>query len=479
MRVANSSRAGISTLESIFGVIILLLVVVFTWLIVGREDDRPKTVSSAPEEEFSEPVLRGRDRWRGREGDAAGDAFGDQSFADAEASGLGQDWLARDGGEAAGEAGATSSSRLIVEVDASLRDHFAAAFSDPVRPDWSRFLSLARDLDADELPEAWSLLKEQPWSREKQDTMKSFVEYWAQTDPEAAIEFGQSLESSYDRRMVISASVRVWAASDPEAAMAWYDEQKESGKRIRGSSLLRGLYEGAPELALARVWAMEDTHRQSSALRSLFLSSHEEYKEGADKLHALFESSEDPAHREVLAKMVADVWAREDPMRAIAWAETLGDEPDIQKRVLVSAAEAWGRREPEAAMAWVQEQGLVEGNKRLVENIARSWTHDNPASLQRWIDSAPASSGRDAMVSACVRGFMYRDPGRALAMAESISEEEARYKAMGSVASHWMHRDKNGAVAAVLASSMPEEMKRKYAMKMIPAAQKRPGTTRR
>jgi len=68
--------------------------------------------------------------------------------------------------------------------------------------------------------------------------------------------------------------------------------------------------------------------------------------------------------------------------------------------------------------------------------------------------------------------LQHRDPASALALAESITAESERYKLMASVADRWGRSDQNAAAIAVLGSSMPDEMKRKYAMKVSPSAGK-------
>jgi hypothetical protein len=461
------AKSGVSVLECLFGVTILALLVVSAVLIVRQRRDSvaPSITVASEGADWTEPQARDR-----RQGDRewAGDDSNEASLR--EKSDMGQDSFVHDNNEEswAGEPSSSISARAHTPSSASIRDHFASALSVSGRPNWPRFSSLVRQLDAEQLPEAWSLLQEQPWSREKQDAMKAFVEHWATHDAQAALDFAMTLESASERRAIKGTAIKTWAATDPETALEWYEQQLQRGEHISSRSFFSGLYEGSPELTMERVWAMQDQRKQTYALRSIFLSSHDGSEQGAMRLQSLFDASEDPAQRELLAGMVAGVWSREDPMRAIAWADELGDEPDVQNRVYIAAAKVWGTRQPEAAMAWVQEQNLVEGNQHLIQNIARSWARDNPTSLKRWVDSSGASPQRDKIVGSFTREMARRDPAAAMAMAETVSDTGARYQLITTVMSQWVRRNKAEAVAAALSSSMPPEMKRKYAMMIIP-----------
>jgi hypothetical protein len=362
-------------------------------------------------------------------------------------------------------------------TSADLPSELSGALAVTGNPDWRRVLALVRKLDPEQFPAAWSLMQEQPWSQEKQDAIKSFIQHWARLAPSDAIDFALSLESSHQRRAAYGTALETWASADPEGALAWYTEQQAQGdegaKHIPLSRFLSGLYASQPETALEMIWELDDPRKQSQLLGSLFLSSEEDKALGADQLKSLLDASEDPDQRRLLADMVADVWAARDPMRAIAWAAELDDDPDVQQAIYMSAAEAWGRREPEAAMAWLEAQDLDAISPRTLGRITQSWGHDNPTSLQAWLDTTEPSSMRDAVVTARISSLRYRDPASAIALAESISDTSNRHRSIASVVSRWMRTDRNAAVAAALASSMPPEMKRPYAMRVVPNRRRR------
>ena len=465
----DRQKTGISLLEVIFGIVILMLVGIFFVVFVGRKGndhgsdptaDQDATVASASKLGKNAPRQR--------------DAAGHRPIGTGKA---GADGLADTPSVLSGSEGEAQEAQAEHRVSASkmasaeaLRSYFSSALDGPELPRWQSFLALARTLDLEQLPAAWSLLQEQPWSREKQDAMKAFVMHWTREAPESAIEFALGLESSRQRRTAYATALETWAATDPEGALAWYDGHKDGGKMEHRSvsHLLAGLYTSAPETALAMIWETEDPRKKASLLRSLFLSSREDREQGAMELKALFDASEDPSQRQLIANMVAGVWAADDPMRVIAWGSGFQDDPELQTQIYKAAIKGWGRREPEATMEWMQEQGLLETFPDELRHITRSWGYDNPTSLQRWIESAPPSSTRDTVVTARIDALRRRDPTSAMALAEIISVSEERYKAMASIASSWMRSDKNAATAAILSSSMPTEMKRKYAMKVVP-----------
>ncbi len=472
-RSSQQATKGLTLLEIVFGLAILILIGTFTVVLMRRD-------SSAPSETVAVPELAA-DRSRPARGiggiDGEGVPHEDERSAfagDDDGAYAGEEPWPDDRADSAPPtmaAGATTRTREAIPASAALRDYFGDAFAVAGRPNWDRFISLSRQLDSAQYPEAWSLLQEQPWSRAKEDAVQAFVTQWAGRDPQAALEFAASLASHRQRHAVNDTVVELWAQTDPENALAWYQEQEANGARhLARTHFFKGLYASAPELAMQQVWESDDPRRQSELLRQIFLSSRDadERERGASQLKALFDLAEDPAQRAMLAGMVADVWAADDPMRTIAWAQELDEDPAVQQRIMMASLQAWGRREPGAAMAWAEAEGLSEISTHAVGKIAQSWSRDNPTEMREWINNAAPSTMRDTVVTTRVRDLRYRDPATALRLAESISEAGGRYKTMREIADRWIRKDRNAAAAAVLESSMPTAMKRKYAMKVIP-----------
>ena len=465
---AHRRTAGISTLEIMLALVLLVLLGGLGFFFIS-------TRGHGPDEQAPDLLA---EQAQGRSHgvvDDLGRGPRDGGADDAGDLGRPESW----NGE--GEPGASSASSLQttpayrvtartsgVEIGQELRDYFDHALADDGRPDWGSFMSLVGGLDPEQLPEAWVLLQEQPWSSEKQETMEAFMVHWAQQDSEAALEFARSLTSSRQRHLAYSTALKTWATADPEGAVEWYEERVANGDGAPGRAFFAGLHAVRPELALQMVWDMEDLGRSAEMLRSIYLPRDGDRESGASSVKALFDVEEDPERRAVLARIVADVWAKEDPMRAVAWAQELEDEADTQHGIYMAAARSWGRREPEATMGWLQENEIENIESGVIHQITRSWSHDDRTSLGQWIEETPASPLKDSVISTEVQHRRYRDPASALALAESLSNPDARYKAMAGVADHWMRRDKNAAASAVLASSMPPDLKRKYAMKVIP-----------
>ncbi|MDP6491099.1 MAG: hypothetical protein QGH42_03585 [Kiritimatiellia bacterium] len=474
--LSKQRRVGITRLEVVFGVTIVALIAVFV-LLLGPRENRGTDSGASADELASDDSVSASSVYSGSnfaydDGDlsSADDyAAGNNAAADMMA------WERELSREAANRAPATTSvaTRDAVVVGTELRAYFGKALPAEGAPNWDRFIALSRDLDAGLFPEAWSLLQEQPWSRAKDEAVELFVLQWSSRDPEAAIEFAMTIGSSRQRHTVLATATEAWATRDPEGALAWYHGRIADGlKPVGQSHFLEGLYASAPDTALALIWEMDDLRRQEGLLRALFLSSREEHEQGAAQLKSMFDLSEDPAQREMLARMVAGTWAADDPMRAIAWASELEDEPDVQERVIMTALQSWGRREPGTAMEWLLEQELPQTSRGAVYHIAKSWSRDNPAGLREWVREASPSHTRDTVIASHVQDLRYRDPATALRVAEQMTNEKERYKLMSSVADRWIRSDRAAAAPAILSSGMPDAMKRKYAMQLIPKGQK-------
>ena len=109
----------------------------------------------------------------------------------------------------------------------------------------------------------------------------------------------------------------------------------------------------------------------------------------------------DPQLREQLVRQVAQLWAKNDVDRAMAWTTSLPDSPERQAALIdvsLTVAETDPRR---AVNLRESEVGNVEPDG-VLEAIVQRWAERNFESALAWTNARPASGQRDKLLQRLV-----------------------------------------------------------------------------
>jgi hypothetical protein len=175
----------------------------------------------------------------------------------------------------------------------------------------------------------------------------------------------------------------------------------------------------------------------------------------------------------MLARTIAEEWARQDSDAALAWAASLSDseqrsgayagiignllernperaaaialalDPADRPNLLGEIAETWARQAPEAAVAWANSLNATERAEAL-SNALGGWAATAPAEAAAYVDSLPAEERGDH-VGRLGRTWAQEAPAEAAAWLGTQEESVGRADAMGHVMWNWTNVDPEAA----------------------------------
>jgi hypothetical protein len=175
----------------------------------------------------------------------------------------------------------------------------------------------------------------------------------------------------------------------------------------------------------------------------------------------------------MLARTIAEEWARQDPDAALAWAAGLSDgeqrsgayagiignllernperaaaialalDPADRPKLLGDIAETWARQAPEEAVAWANSLNATERAEAL-SNALGGWAAAAPAEAAAYVDGLPAEERGDH-VGRLGRTWAQEAPAEAAAWLGTQEESAGRADAMGHVMWNWTNADPEAA----------------------------------
>lgn len=283
---------------------------------------------------------------------------------------------------------------------------------------------------------------------------------WASVDPVNAAQYYKDNPNEFDQmggrggpRGDNGAGVvaREWAKLDPQAAMEW--AQSLDG-RDKSSALVSVLGEMAlkdPAEAASVASGLEDDDRNRAYSEIAERWATADYGAAEAWINTL--SGEDK--QDALASAIG-VLAKSDPLAAASKISSLSDGRE-KERAVRDVASSWAREAPADAANWVVEQNAGDGGMR---SVIMSWSNQDSAAALSFIQGQPEGEMRDTATQTYLWTNRSMEPAQSIALAESISNERDRSRAVGRTAARWM-RDDEAAARSYLeqSSAVSDEMK--------------------
>ena len=193
------------------------------------------------------------------------------------------------------------------------------------------------------------------------------LERWADQAPERAYQEALAIEDRPLRARAVQRVAAVWAERDLAGALAEAEllEDDNIGSAFR-SAVVRRMAEVDPAQMVAYVnaWPEHENRLMRDVMEELQLMEPLEALGWSEQMVGRMGES---ARRTALTS-----WAREDPLSAFAYAESMpvGDE---RSQLLHAIATSYGRQDPDAALAWVEtlQQAPADLSSSVVAGIAR------------------------------------------------------------------------------------------------------------
>lgn len=279
---------------------------------------------------------------------------------------------------------------------------------------------------------------------------------WSQNDPYAAMNWVMS-QSNFNIGDGSAQSVfSSWAYEDPDAAIAYLDTIGDSRVKSELEVLvLGGLAQKNPQAAIEQAMAMTEEHKRVEGMQSALmtwgatspleaLEYVNSYLSGSDQEMAYqilasavqmdsyghfgdeplekLQQSENlpPPIRLAIRQSTIGFLFDEDPVAALAWLETVSDEPE-RNQLFMSIA--WRLPEHDVQLAQTMfEQSTGEARLILGSSIAQHLVETDPEQAMSWYEQLPDIELRQQMRMIMAEQMAVTDPARALAMLDDGNE---------------------------------------------------------
>jgi len=336
--------------------------------------------------------------------------------------------------------------------------------------DFAKSIPSARITDALELLR----LKTPEWDSEAKILAHLLLSRWAKEDPESAFASLNDADFTNSRGHPTTV-LAVLAAHDPQRAADWLKNPENAnafyprlGHALAGTISKEWARQDLPA-ALAWAQSLPDQQRggaYSGVLGSLATTNPEQ----ASSLALTLEPG--PARQHIVGE-IASSWARNSPVEALTWAQTLStdeqtdatrsalrvwaqNEPGETARYLDSldqkidshlpvVAGAWARNEPSQAADWVAIQADGEGRNDAIAKTLWNWTTQNPAAATDWVQNQSEGPVRDHAIAGLATAALDFDPPTALDWVDKISKPKLKESLLQRSLAIWNHKDSKAA----------------------------------
>ncbi|MCB1096854.1 MAG: hypothetical protein KDN22_14870 [Verrucomicrobiae bacterium] len=127
-------------------------------------------------------------------------------------------------------------------------------------------------------------------------------------------------------------------------------------------------------------------------------------------------------------------------------------------------AEVWARQDPDQAMAWAAALPEGDGRERALSGLQNVIPAN--AATAEWFNALPPSTGRDNIAQRLVRRTLETDPPNAFAWAQSINDDAQRGGQLINVVKRWAPNDPVAAATAICNAAISDREKQALALRL-------------
>lgn len=259
---------------------------------------------------------------------------------------------------------------------------------------------------------------------------REFHYQWGKIGGKEAVLHGAETEKP-DMRITLAG----WASADPEAAMEWfnslpeYDRKNYSNQYYMMSGLVHGLTDNSPEKGLKYVMKLQESnHRYAGRMMSVVTGRMID-AEGVQQVTEWTESLPQGTLRAVArARLVWDL-GKQDLGAAAAWVESFSNDPDAGLGV-EAMAKVWAKQDIFGSVTWLESLDNGPAKRKGLSAAYGYWGALEPESAAQYLNELPPNMDRDFAINGYISGMVHKDPETALIWAEEIGTKGLRESAM-------------------------------------------------
>ncbi|MEM7478015.1 MAG: hypothetical protein AAF483_23770 [Planctomycetota bacterium] len=275
---------------------------------------------------------------------------------------------------------------------------------------------------------AWANSLESPTERET--AFIQIVSALSTTDPAQAAELLLQSEQSPQRSGVIQTIVHNWAESDPDAAMEWIEnETKSQVRNIALVSFSQALTPKDPQRAAEFLDEMPFGKGREDSIRMV---ASEWAKVNAQDAIGWLDSLAE-ADRSIALGPFLDAWAIEEPRAAIEFAAERTEEIAFPERLLRWVSH-WGRSNSQEALEWSQQTG----DDQIVRHALLSAATTEPDAATQSLGAISNSELRQQTTRDLLATIANEDPEQAFNRYVNLPEGLSNEKAIQTIIFKWV-----------------------------------------
>ena len=290
------------------------------------------------------------------------------------------------------------------------------------------FTEILQNPTDDNVATALELYENLPADPSRFSELRLLAFSWGQTDPQAALEWVESLDG-FEQRLGSNSVLDAWAREDADSAIAWAKENFEGEDNPYFVGIIHGLAESnlfkATDLMTSLPYG-----RVRGRAASIVMGKYWEMGEGV-ALHLADNLPEGSVQNFAFGE-IAERIAKEDLPRAVEWVDNM-EESEIKVAASEDVAKRWARENPVSASEWVSAMPESESRSESMEEVVRVWAKQDPVATAEWLNQFPSGEFMDEPITAFVREVARKDPENALTWAQSIVDMERRNRVESEV----------------------------------------------
>jgi len=282
----------------------------------------------------------------------------------------------------------------------------------------------------------------------QEEERQRLIEQWAETDPQAAINFALTQLRADRRAQAMAAILAFWGRNQPDAAWNWVAQNMPQATH-HFDTLLEVFGKNSPALAARYAAQFAQQHPGTAVevhLAALLGITHHGDFTGA---RAFIDGNPNlqPDERAVLFNFVAGQWARFAPAQAAVWVQGLPEGP-LRNHALIGLGESWSDVDPAGAAAFAAQLPPGELRQLTLQQAISKWAVQDSPRANEWIVRNEPHADFDQAIAAMATGqeFIQQHLDLALGWADTIHREELRVESIGQIISNWFAHDQNAAL---------------------------------
>ncbi len=289
----------------------------------------------------------------------------------------------------------------------------------------------------------WDELSVLPRTPAGEAEMAVLIEKMAEQDPQRAIALAVAQTNLRLRAALLRSALEGWGMTDPEAAAKWAQSESVIHQAQAINALLQGAVQDPDKAVRVTVTLMQNDSSRASEFGGDLISALTEA--GQFERAANFAASGPASSREDWMLPAYSRWAEFQPQAAVASAMQISD-PGLREAALNAITVGWSPTDPKGAVDFAQKNLPPEQQSAALSSAIGFWADNDPIAAAAWINqNDPGVASDTGVAEIALSPQLARKPEVAVTWAESILNPQLRSETFQALLEKWAAFDLPGA----------------------------------